>query len=671
MTRSIEALRLLLENADVAYHGNDDPVMSDAEYDALVKEWVTRTQSPWLPIWKTAAYLESQRHPIPMLSLEKANTLAEWSAWLARQSRNIMVMSPKVDGMACELVYDRGRLRVALTRGDGVNGEVITPAASHAQGVPINLPDSVVLDDGLVVQRPNLFALRGEMYLTEADFAFVGGANRRNAVAGLMRRKDAKALSGRHATFVAYRALSVTFPESQTADIPLTVRQTNEALRKFGFNVLPQLPFEADSVLTFNVFEAARRALAAQVGGTLPYDIDGLVVTPDDVTIRQETKDTSHHPQWAVAIKFEAEQRETVLLAVEWSAGRTGQVVPTLVFEAVPLAGTTVNRATGNNVDKLLSLGVGINDVIVVQKANEIIPEVVKVVTEAPNRIPIQVPGDCPACHSKLVKNGPMLRCLSQQCPAKLVGALTFFAQRGNMDIDGLGEKVAEALVARFNANVLGIYLLSEQQLAAMPFPAGSESLYGEVRAGKLHKAIKASASKPWRVVLASLGCPDLGRPEEEAISQRYSLERLLSTHSVQLKHELVALKGIGEKTAVTFANWVNAQRDELLQPLLNLRILNVTPLQEMPKAGPLTGYKIVITGELEGAVSRSDWTKRLEELGATVPGSVSKNTTFLVVGNSGEGTSKHTAALKNGVQCLSESEFLAWVAKTVGTTET
>ena len=350
-------LEQLLTAADKAYYDNDDPIMSDLVYDELVREYYTRTGIKWMKLGKPNPVLEATRHAVPMLSLDKATTLSELGKWLEAEADYALV--PKIDGLSCSLVYEKGRLVKALSRGDGQTGELILHSLQAAV-------DQEVIPQ--VLQEEYTLEVRGEIYIPKSLFPQVGGANPRNSAAGLVRRFDPDPRQ-KHLRFLAYRSVTPQHVTGQTYANMLT------ALAELGFSVPAHALRSGQTLL---MLEDHAVIHPHTLFGELDYEIDGLVITHNLRDKWQQLGETNKYPRWAKAYKFTDETAESTVVAIEWNATRTGVVVPTYVFEAVQLEGTTVTRATGHNLEQFLRLGAGVGDRVLVRKANQIIPQVVE-----------------------------------------------------------------------------------------------------------------------------------------------------------------------------------------------------------------------------------------------------------------------------------------------------
>lgn len=353
-------LEQLLTAADKAYYDNDDPIVSDVIYDELVREYYTRTGIKWMKLGKPSEILVSVEHSTPMLSLDKITTITELQKWINANDDYVLV--PKIDGLSCTLVYHEGNLIKALTRGDGRTGESIL----HSLGSIIEagyIP--AVLKEGYSLE------VRGELFIPADLFSKVGGANPRNSAAGLVRRIDRDPRQA-HLRFLAYRTV-VQHPAAGTKYSSML-----EALMELGFQVPVFNRRSGLNLLTLSQLDSIHPNI---LFGDLSYEVDGLVITHDSRDRWVELGETNKYPRWAKACKFEDETAETTILAVEWNASRTGVIVPTYVFEAVQLEGTTVTRATGHNLEQFLRVGASVGDRVLVKKANQIIPQVVRKVS--------------------------------------------------------------------------------------------------------------------------------------------------------------------------------------------------------------------------------------------------------------------------------------------------
>lgn len=630
-TATLEELIPLLRHADQAYHENNDPILTDAEYDDLVKQYQTLSGDEWVPLGKPSEQLTRIPHKRPMLSLQKFTETVALFKWAPIQG--IYIQTPKIDGLSAELRYVDGRWKTAVSRGDGTVGESITHALIPIAGVhfPLTLP--APYDQGEV-------EIRGEIYLPPRLFAQIGGKNPRNVAAGLCRRQEVGP-HHQHLRFLAYRA----FGADET-----TYQEQLGNLDTAGFNTPPARQLNSGHFAAYGVEQLHPNSWA----GEMDYEIDGTVIALDDLNAREELGDTTSYPRWAAAFKFATEEKETTYLGTEWNANRTGPVVPTHLFEAVHLCGTIVTRATGHNLEQFLKLNAAPGDIVVAKKANEIIPQLARVQEKRGGQA--TYPSTCPACQTRLTVVLPHLVCGNPSCHEKLVGVLVNAAKRSNLDISGLGEEVAVALVNGGVQNLADLFFIKPDSLASMAFGKGT---FGEARAKKLWKEVEKAKEKPWNVVLHSLGCPGLGEPECDLIAARFSLLDIIGVLPPSvLKQELMTMRGIGEKTAVAFVEWMKVSCNWLM--LLLDTGLQTKTVQPDTKDQPLLGYTIVMTGSFSQG-SRNDYKKKLKDLGATVSDSVSKKTTLLIAGDK-PGADKMGAAEKYGVKVVDEQYLLELV---------
>lgn len=627
-------LRELLEKADNAYYNLDDPIISDADYDNLTRYYKQLTGEEWVRMGTPSPLLTRVPHIEPMLSLQKATAIDEMVKWTP--APGLYVLSPKIDGCSAELRYKYGKFYQAISRGDGTVGEDITLAARAAIAgghIPAEIVDFATSE---------LEAVRGEFYLPVALFPLVGGKNPRNSAAGLLRRQTADPKQA-HLRFCAYRILG------SGGDYTNDLRE----LERWGFEIFPFAELH-DVDFTDMTPDALHPSSWAP---PLPYEIDGVVIAHNDPAVRQELGENTKYPRWALAFKFEAAEVETTIIAVDWNASRTGPVVGTYVFEAVEIGGATVTRATSHNLEQFRKLGAGPGTRVVVKRANEVIPRVERL---APGQDPHpQIntlhPVHCPTCSSLLVIKSVHLICASPLCKEKLVGLLTNAGDRENLDIKNLGDSVAEALVSSGLVKALpDLFDLDIEKLSKMPY---GDSTYGKVRARKLLDAIEGAKTRPWNIVLHALGCPGLGQPQCDAIAQRFSLEQLGMMSPGEIKMQLIGMRGIGEVTAVDFAEWLRANSGWVFDLLGKLQ---TEQAKVDAKTQTLLGYTIVLTGSFSTKTARKEYEMKLKALGAVIGSSVTSKTTFVAVGGAdAEKNSKYQDAKKLGIKIVDEAYLL------------
>ena len=669
--KRIDELRVLITRYGHHYHVLDDPLVSDAEYDRLFDELraleaqypeLQADDSPTQRVGGTpAGQFAAVQHAVPMLSLDKCMRDEEFVAFDSRVRRELGIAEdipylcePKIDGVAITLTYVRGSLLRAATRGDGRNGEDVTANIRTLGAVPLRLQGQ---------GWPEQIEIRGEVYLPRAAFeaynerARAQGerpmVNPRNGAAGSLRQLDPAVTASRPLTMFCY-GVGFAAPEQLAPTQSALMQRLSEwGLRVNAGAVQVQGP---DAVLA-----AAAELLGRRDG--LGYDIDGMVVKVDDLNLQRRLGVLARTPRYATAYKFPAEEEETQVLAVEFQVGRTGTLTPVARLAPVFVGGVTVSNATLHNLDEMRRLGLRIGDRVIVRRAGDVIPQVVRVVPrdadegqsaplpdgtgDAVDAAIPEMPSQCPSCGSPVqrVEGEAAFRCTAGLgCPAQRQQAIRHFAARTAMDIEGLGDKLIGQLVeADLVRTPADIYTLERQQLLSLP-------RMGEKSADNLLAAIQASAERPLARFLFGLGIRDVGEATARALAQQFGDLRGLAAASLE---ELTSVADIGPVVADSIARWFS-EPDNL--NMLERLLLHVRPVAEArPTVQPLLGQTWVITGSLE-SMSRDAATERLARLGAKAAGSVSKKTTQVVAGpGAGSKLDKATAL---GVPVMSEAEF-------------
>ncbi len=668
----LRELRRLLNEAAHAYYVLDAPVMEDAVYDRLYRELLELEEqcpelvtpdSPTQRVGGTPSEgFTTVQHRIPLFSLDNAFDTEELRRWYQRLLRQLerepdaelpMVCELKIDGNALALSYEDGVLVRAATRGDGGRGEEITTNVRTIQSIPLRLR----LDD-----PPPWVEVRGETLIPDDTFAAINQererqgeplfANPRNACAGTLRQLDPKVVAGRRLDFFAY---TLHLPAAMP-DAPATQWQSLQWLRRAGFRVNPNAALCPDVAAVEGFFAAWEQKRHA-----LPYATDGVVVKLDALALQDTAGFNAKAPRWAIALKYAPEEAPSRLLRVVAQVGRTGVVTPVAEFEPVPLAGTTVSRATLHNADRIAELDLREGDTIVVRKAGEIIPEVVRVLTELrpAGAARVQLPDRCPACDSALVREEgeAATRCINTSCPAMLRGAIRQWVGRAAMDVDGLGGKTIELLVERGLVKTLpDLYRLEEQVLASL------EGM-GKRSASKLVKAFEASRQQPWARVLFALGIHHVGPVNAKALAKVFPSAAALSRAALQQPDTLTAVFGIGLEIALSLGQWFsNPANQQLLQELQAIGLQLEAPEdgvgegQDQPVKESVAGKTFVLTGTLPN-LTRSQAQAMIEAAGGRVSGSVSKKTDYVIAGSEAGG--KLAKAEQLGVTVLDEGGLL------------
>ena len=703
-------LRRLLQQAAHAYYVLDAPLMEDPVYDRLYRELLELESSfpellsPDSPTQRVggqpAEGFHSVEHRIGLLSLDNAFSLDELEAWYGRLLKVLdrtpapgealpalpMVGELKIDGNALALSYENGVLVRAATRGDGERGEEITANVRTIQSVPLRLR---------LADPPAWVEVRGEALIPDATFAAINAertvrgeapfANPRNACAGTLRQLDPKVVAARRLDFFAYTlhlpeganglhrsadgregpGRAVARPDQRDghgamngaeAGDPPPPRSQWECLRWLeaaGFRVNPNAELLGDlaAVEAFCArWEEERRAL--------PYATDGVVVKLNDLRLQDTAGFTQKAPRWAIALKYAAEEAPSRLLRLTCQVGRTGVVTPVAEFEPVPLAGTTVARATLHNADRLAELDLHAGDTIVVRKAGEIIPEVVRVLPELrpAGAVRLALPHACPECGSELVREEgeAATRCVNSSCPAILRGSLRHWVSKGALDIDGLGSKLIEQLVDRgLVRSIADLHRLDGALLASL-------ERMGEKSAANLVAALEASRHQPWHRQLYGLGIHHVGEVNAKALARAFPSAAELATAALESPELITAVFGIGGEIAQSLQQWFATPANQaLLAELEGLGFSLAAGEGERQAAAapagerPLEGQTFVLTGTLEG-LSRSQAQALIEAAGGKVSGSVSRKTTWVVAG--AEAGSKLAKAESLGVAVLDEA---------------
>ena len=656
-------LRRLLQQASYEYYVLDAPTMPDAVYDQLYRELVElETQYPELIVpdsptqrvgERPASQFQSVRHAIPLYSLENAfgeGDLAKWEERWRRIAGDVnaaYVCELKIDGSSLALTYENGVLVRGATRGDGVAGEEITPNVRTIRSIPLRLH----VDD-----PPPVVEVRGEAFLPLASFEQINQersqagealfANPRNAAAGTLRQLDARVVAKRKLDFFAYTLHVPGAP----ARSPKSQWEVLQRLKQWGFRVNPEgaLCESLAAVMAYCDRWSTERA-------QLPYLTDGVVVKLNAFALQEELGFTQKFPRWAIALKYPAEEAPTIVEAISVNVGRTGAVTPLAEMRPVQLAGTTVARATLHNRDRVAELDIRVGDTVIIRKAGEIIPEVVRVLYELrPEQTqPFQMPTECPECGQPLVKpdDEAVTRCINASCPAIVRGSLEHWASRDALDINGLGEKLVLQLVeAGLVRSVADLYGLTVAQLVTL-------ERMGQKSAEKLVQAIAASKQQPWERVLYGLGIRHVGSVNAQVLTTAFPSVAALATATVE---DIAAVYGIGTIIAQSLAQWFqNPANHDLIERLQTAGLQFHTDLAQAatPQTTPLSGKTVVVTGTLP-TLTRDEAKALIRQAGGKVTESVSKKTDYLVVGE--DAGSKLKKAQDLGVPQLSEPELLA-----------
>lgn len=654
--------------ASAAYYDNDSPIMTDYEYDALVRELrayeaehpeVVTADSPTQKVGgKASDAFGKVTHAAPMLSLRDVFSLDEVDSFIGTVRKDTeFSVEPKIDGLSLEIEYVDGVYTRASTRGDGLIGEDVTENARYIVGIPAELKTK---------EAENLHRLvvRGEVYLPVKEFLRIneenektGGrifANPRNAAAGLLRTKDVKATANANLHIFVF---NVQYYERKNVVegspvIPSFTEHMESLLilQDFGFNVVSFFP----AVTPAEVHDVIRHI--GELRGHLPYWIDGAVVKVNNLYYREKLGTTAKDPKWAVAFKYPPEEKDTTVKEIILQTGRTGKITPVAVFDPpVLLAGTRVERATLHNQAQITRLGVNVGDTVIVRKAAEIIPEVVRVQKHTSDRVFTLVNHVCPSCGGPITSNIAATEeyCMNPDCPAQKARRFEHFCSRETMDIRGLGPNLIDTFIECGWLNELAdIYRLKDHR-SEMERLEG----FGKKQVDNLLAAIEASKSQDIDRLIKSLGIPGVGRHVGKALAKQYPGMAEISALTID---EMASIPGVGSVAASKLHGFLHS--DEGVQTMENLKSAGVNMASHQHSAGsdasnlPLSGKTLVITGTL--SAKREDIAALIEKNGGKVSGSVSKKTDYLVAGeNAG---SKLTKAQEIGVKIISEENLLA-----------
>ena len=637
----------LLNRYAYEYYTKDAPSVSDSEYDQLYRELVELEIAhpdeilPESPTHRVGGVVlkgfTKYQHQYPLYSLQDAFSREELEAFDQRVRKEFpsisYVCELKIDGLSISLTYEKGVLVTGATRGDGSVGEDITENLKRVKDIPLVLPEPVNI------------TVRGECYMPRASFDRVNQirqengepefANPRNAAAGTLRQLDTKIVAKRNLATFLYQEVSPTDQSSQEGVL--------EKLARLGFVVNQERVLAEDMEQIWDFIQKV-----AQFREDLPYDIDGIVIKVNDLAVQEELGFTVKAPKWAVAYKFPAEEKEAKILSVDWTVGRTGVVTPTANLTPVQLAGTTVSRATLHNVDYIAEKDIHQEDTVIVYKAGDIIPAVLRVVKD--KRVSDQalaIPTHCPSCQSELLhfEDEVALRCINPLCPAQIKEGLNHFASRDAMNITGLGPAVVEKLfAAQLVEDVAGIYRLTVEDLLTLEG-------FKEKSAEKLYEAIQVSKENSAEKLLFGLGIRHVGSKVSQILLQEFHDLDQLATADPERISSIDSLGMVVAESLKTYFAQEGSKR--LLQELKEAGV-NLSYLGEKVAAdAALSGMTVVLTGKLE-RLTRSEAKAKLESLGAKVTGSVSKKTDLVVAGS--DAGSKLTKAQELGIQVEDEA---------------
>ena len=657
ITERVEELRQALHRHNYRYYVLDDPEISDAEYDRMIQELVKlekdfpdlmRPDSPTLRVGAPPLdKFETIEHSLPMLSLENGFSDQDIMEFDRRIKRNLNIDSdiiytaePKLDGVAVELVYENGRLITASTRGDGFYGELITSNVRTIRSVPLQLHNEKEKT------IPSLLEVRGEVFIAKEAFKNLNNerldenlppfANPRNAAAGSLRQLDSKITAKRPLEIFVYGV-------GRIADLVLVSHSdTLYALQKLGFRINPHI---RPKVTVKEVIDCYKELNEQR--DLLPYDIDGMVIKVDSLASQRLLGATSRSPRWAIAYKFKAVQETTQIDDIEVQVGRTGTLTPVAHLVPVKIGGVTVSRATLHNEDEIKRKDIKIGDTVLVQRAGDVIPEVVKVITSkrTGEEKTFNMPLSCPVCDSSVIRseNEAALRCINTSCPAQVKERIKHFASKGAFDIDGLGDKLIEQLVEKkLLHSYADIFQLKEDVLKDLE-RMGSKS------AGNIVRAIEDSKRITLNRLIYALGIRHVGEHVAGILANALkSFDKLRCAKS----DELVAIDGVGPVVAESIVEFF--KKDENMKIVDDIIIASGIQIRRDvdQKDSLLAGKVFVLTGTLD-TLTRDEARKIIEDAGGKVTGSVSRNTNYLVTGASPG--SKFKRAEELGVEIIDE----------------
>ena len=629
------------------YYTKDAPSVSDSEYDQLYRELVSLEEQypneilPESPTHRVGGKVldgfEKYQHQYPLYSLQDAFSRAELVAFDERVRKEFpdasYLCELKIDGLSISLAYENGILVAGATRGDGSIGENITENLKRVKDIPLTLPE------------PLTITVRGECYMPKASFDAVNQlrqengeaefANPRNAAAGTLRQLDTSVVAKRNLATFLYQEASPTSEATQ--------EDVLEKLSQLGFSVNEKRVLASTIDQVWDFIEKV-----GQERDKLPYEIDGIVIKVNHLAAQEELGFTVKAPKWAIAYKFPAEEKEAQLLSVDWTVGRTGVVTPTANLTPVQLAGTTVSRATLHNVDYIREKDIRKDDTVIVYKAGDIIPAVLRVVEgKRVSEEHLDVPSKCPSCQSDLLhfEDEVALRCINPLCPAQIMEGLAHFASRDAMNISGLGPAVVEKLFAKdLVRDVAGIYRLSIEDLLQL-------ENFKEKSANKLYNAIQASKSNSAEKLLFGLGIRHVGSKASRILLEKFHDIPSLAQAE---QEEIASIDSLGMVIAKSLHSYFAQEGTQILLKELEEAGVNLAYLGEkVAEDAVLSGKTVVLTGKLE-TLTRTQAKEKLLRLGANVAGSVSKKTDLVIAG--ADAGSKLAKAQELGIEIQDEA---------------
>ncbi len=632
------SIREQLSLFDEAYE-KGKPLISDTEYEKLYsnfqkleKEKGATPDSPTQTIYFSKVDgLETVKHSIPILSLDKTNDYHNLRKWYS-QTGDTVLIQPKLDGLTIVLRYQNGELTDAITRGNGQEGERVLHTISTIQ----NLPKTISFKDYLEV--------RGEVYIPFAEFERVNNgqySNPRALTAGTVRMLDANLASKRGLEVQVFDVL-----KAEGKEFPTDVEQL-EFLTSLGFPMI-----ETTIAKNFDHLASVCTRYQDEIRSTLPYPIDGLVLKANTLARREVLGSTSKAPRWGISFKFASEEEFTILREIIWQVGKTGQITPVAIFDPIEIDGVTITRATLHNHQFIIDQDIRLGDKIVVSRANDVIPKVVRSVTEARETelSRVVLPEFCPRCSSPIRRDGPLAFCTGTECPGQEIEKVIHFCSREAMDIEGLAPSTIETLYnLGFIRNVADLFTLEDK----------TESLeqldgFGPTSVKKILKSIEKAKDLPLSRVLYALSIPGIGRTSASAIAKKYPMARFM----MAITEDLIKVDGIGPITAAEIVAWLSIEKNrDLVGNGLFGAGLNFDR-EETELLSALTGMTFVITGTL--SKPRAEIEANIKALGGKVSGSVSAKTSYLVAAPGETATTKYQKAMQLNIPVISESELMA-----------
>lgn len=667
--KRIEELRELIAKYDYYYYVLDQPLVSDAEYDELMRELRELEEkfpefiTPDSPTQRVGAPPREEfgtvRHTLPMLSLDDARNPDELRAFDGRVKRFLglppdtvieYACEPKYDGLSCEIVYEQGRYVQASTRGDGYVGEDVTPNVRTIKSVPLRLQKV----PGIPI--PERLEVRGEVVITKEDFERLNRereregqplfANPRNAAAGSLRQLDPNITAQRPLLFIAW-GIGV-------GDLGVTKHsEVLDRLAKLGFRVASprRVCRGIEEVIEYYTWMQEER-------DRYPIELDGIVVKVNDMPLWEQLGTTARSPRWAVAGKFPPRERVTRFREVQFQVGRTGIITPVALLEPVEIGGVIVSRASLHNFEEVARKDIRVGDWVFVRRAGDVIPEVVAPVKErrTGEEQPIQPPTHCPVCGGEVVKEGAYHKCINLACPAKLEALLRHMAGRRALDMEGLGAKTAQLLVKKgLVRDPADLFYLRYEDLVRLPG-------FAHLSATKLLEQIEAAKTRTLDRWIHALGIPGVGEQMARVLAERYPTLEDLEKASME---ELLSIEGIGPEIARNIVNFFHEPHNRKVLEKLRRAGVRPTPIAKKEvKPNPFLGKTVVFTGALQ-SMTREEAKARVEALGGKVTNSVSRKTNIVVVGeNPG---SKYERARALGVTIIDEETFLNMLQEAEG----